>query len=352
MGNGKKLMKVLDQYKLAEKFKEAFKKINLNDESISYLIEGMIQTSLRGVDSHGINMFPYYHRAIAGGRFNTNPDLKYKQTSTSTGTLDADHASGHHAGSIAMKKCIEMAKTNGIGAVSVCNSTHFGAAAYFGLRAADNDYLGFATTMGTALVNPFASKELFFGTNPLCFTAPLKDESPLCVDMATSLSAWNRVDNYRKTGKKIPDTWALDKDAKPTTDPSKVESLVPIGGYKGTCVAIMLEVLCAILGGKVLSKDASIMHLAPMSEKRFLSHFFMAINVEKFTEINSFKTHLQNMVNRMRDLVPIDSEVPVQVPGDPEKKKYEVRIKDGIPIDDENFNEFLNINKNFNEALK
>ncbi len=160
-----------DAGKLAALMAAELAKRHIDPESNQHVVASLVQTSLRGVDSHGINLFPHYCRAAEAGRINSRPHISISRTGPSTAVMDADH---------------------------VRNSTHFGAAAYFGLIAAERDCLGFAFTNADALVKAFGAKEAFFGTNPICFTAPLQNESPFCLDMATSLVSWNKINNYRR----------------------------------------------------------------------------------------------------------------------------------------------------------
>ena len=142
------------------------------------MVASLIQTSLRGVDSHGIQLFPHYLRAVASGRVNAKPVLSVVKTGSSSATLDAMDWFGHHAGAVAIDAAVELAKASGVGAASVGQSTHFGAAAYFALRAANAGCIGFSFTNADALVKAFNASKPVFGTNPVCFTAPLRTEDP------------------------------------------------------------------------------------------------------------------------------------------------------------------------------
>lgn len=130
-------------------------------EAAERVSDGLIQTSLRGIDSHGINLFPHYCRAVEAGRINKNPKISIKQNASSVAIVDADHAFGHHSGSVAVQHAIKMAKENGIGAVGVKNSSHFGSAAYFAFQANKENCIGMAFTNGDALVKIYNSKEIF-----------------------------------------------------------------------------------------------------------------------------------------------------------------------------------------------
>lgn len=336
---------------LSDVMKQVLEELDVNNVSIKHVVDSLIQTSLRGVDSHGINLFPHYCRAIKSKRINKNPNIKVNQTGASSAIVDADHGFGHHAGAISMNYAVELAQKTGIAAVNVKNSTHFGAAAYFGFFATDNDCLGFAFTNADALLKSFGSPEAFFGTNPICFTAPLKDEQPLCLDMATSLVSWNKLMNNKRQNLDVPNNWAFDVKGKSITDPNLATSLNPIGGYKGYGLAMMVDILCGILAGSLTSKDILPMYTSPINEKRYISHFFMALDINKYFEIDKFKQKLQDVVDRLRCLPSLDNEKPVMVPGDPEKEFYEIRIKEGIPIDEMRYEELLAISNIFSEAI-
>lgn len=344
-------MMKLDNHILKLKMREILLSKGVNETSVQCVTDSLIQTSLRGVDSHGINLFPHYCRAVDAGRIIKNPDIKINKTGASVAIVDADHAFGHHSGVVAMDYAIELAHKTGIAAVNVKNSTHFGAAAYFALRAAEKDCLGFAFTNADALVKAFGSKESFFGTNPICFTAPLANEEPFCLDMATSLVSWNKINNYRRMNESVPANWAFDKEGKPVTDPHIAKSLNPAGDYKGYGLGMMVDVLCAVLAGSFISKDLLPMYNSPIEAQRKISHFFMAISIGKFSDATIFKKNMQNMVDRVRQLPKLEGQE-VMASGDPEKKCFKDRIKTGIPIDEIKFEEFLTVSNLFKEAVQ
>jgi ureidoglycolate dehydrogenase (NAD+) len=340
-------MKYFNSGMLSQIMLSELKSRGVDEISAKHVVDCLIQTSLRGVDSHGINLFPHYCRAVKAGRINSKPKMTLKRTGASTAVLDADHAFGHMAGAQAMMNAISFAKAGGIGAVNVSNSTHFSAAAYYGLMAAEQDCLGFSFTNADALVKAVNAKEAFFGTNPICFTAPLLTESPLCLDMATSQVSWNKIMNFRREGNPLSEGWAFDENGINTLDPEAALSLNPAGGYKGFGLGMMVDILCATLTGSLMSKELKPMYSLPLdSSKREISHFFMAIDVSYFSPVNEFKKNLQNMVNQIREMSTVDGSA-VMVPGDPEKKNFLVRSESGIPIDELKLKEYLDIHQDF-----
>ena len=344
-------MKYLNPLHLKETIFSTLIKLDVVEEAATHVAESLVTTSLRGVDSHGINLFPHYVRAVKAGRIKARPNITVTQTAKSTTKLDADHAFGHHAGSVAMTEAVKLASQTGIGAVSVSNSTHFGAAAYFALQATKSDCIGFAFTNADALVKAYGAKEAFFGSNPICFAAPLEHEEPYCLDMATSLVSWNKILNFRRRGEKIPSDWAFDAGGSFVDDPTLAVSLNPAGSYKGFGLGMMVDILCALLSENPISKELLPMYNAPIEARRKISHFFLALSISHFTNPDTFRVSLQSMVERIRNMQPSDPDVPVMVAGDPQKIAYASRLETGIPVEETKLAELIAANGAFANVI-
>jgi ureidoglycolate dehydrogenase (NAD+) len=320
---------------------------NVPEPIAKTVVESLVTTSLRGVDSHGLNLYPHYDNELKLNRLNINPNIQINETGLSTAVLDADNTFGHYAGDLAVDKAIDLASNTGVGVVSVKNSTHFGAANYFTDKIARNNMIGFAFTNTEALVNAFGSKEAFLGTNPFCFSAPMLDEEPFCLDMATSTVAWNKIKNYRRQNLELEKGWALDENGVETQNPHDANSLTAIGGYKGFGLGMVIEILCSGLASGALSKDIPPLYDLSIEDKRNISHFFIAIDVSKFISIDLFKMYMSNLATRVRSLEPNSNSTEVLMSGDKEKQQYAIRLANGIPMDDVKFDEFLSISKDF-----
>lgn len=319
-----------------------FAKIGVSKKTAKDITVGLVETSLRGVDSHGIRLLPHYIRAFLVGRINKTPKFIFKKTAISTGILNADHGHGIASGIAAMQKAIELAKKSGIGAVAVKNSTHFGAAAIYSLLAAKTNMIGLSFTHTDSLVLPFGSKKPFLGTNPICFAAPCSGEEPFCLDMATSQVAWNKILIYRSNKKILEAGWAADISGRPSIDPNKVSALLPMGIYKGYGLALMIEILCSLLTGMAFGPHIKRMY--PLNkEKRYLGHFFVAIDIAKFESIRIFKRRLKKLMNELRAYPVLQGIDKVRVAGDPEKEIYAIRSKNGIPLSSDLVHELINI---------
>jgi LDH2 family malate/lactate/ureidoglycolate dehydrogenase len=304
----------------------------VRDDVAGPVVTSLVETSLRGVDSHGIELLPHYVRALDAGRINPDPHYRFERTAAATSRLDADHTFGHAAGAEAMRQAMTMAREAGSGAVAVANSTHFGAAAFFALLAAREGFLALSFTHADSLTLTHGGTRPFFGTNPVCFAAPCRDEEPFCLDMATSQVSWNKILRHRQSGEPLGDDWAFDAEARPARDAEAARMLAPIGAYKGYGLAMMVEILCGVLTGMPFGRDIVRMYADPIETKRRLGHFFMAIDPGRFLDPALFRVRLQELIDRVRAEPAADPAQPVMVPGDPEKKTFAVRTAEGVPL--------------------
>lgn len=317
------------------------------EEAAQHVADSLTETSLRGVDSHGVNLFPHYVRAVDGGRIQKNPRLEYQREKKAAGVLNGGSGFGHHIGAVAIDKATELAREFGVGGVGVTNSSHFGAAGYFALRAARKGFLAMAFTNADSLVKVPGSSQSFFGTNPVCACAPMVDEDPFCLDMATSQIPWNRVKNYRRWNRELEQNVAYGIDGHPVTDPNAAVSLEPLGGYKGFGLGMFVELLCASLIGGKLSADILPMYGTTLNEARGVSHFFLVFDIAAFSSLAHFTENLASMATRVRSLPAMEGFDPPMIPGDPEKKAKEQRLVEGIPMDDEIVREFIASSNHF-----
>jgi LDH2 family malate/lactate/ureidoglycolate dehydrogenase len=344
MGKNKQMSDIsIKAEKLSGFIRKVLLKAGASEDVASRVAEGLVQTSLRGVDSHGIRLFPHYIASVKAGRINPRPDYKFEKTSASTGKLDADHTFGHAAGMEAAKIAVGLAKEAGSGHIAVYNSTHFGAAAYYTLEIAKHDMIGMSFTHADSLMKTYAGKRAFLGTNPIAFAAPMQGEEPFCLDMATTLYNFNKVKQLREAKRHAPEGVGADIEGVETTDPEKISMLLPIGGYKGYGLSLMVETLCSMLTGMPYGPHIPSMFKAPPGQKRFLGHFISAIRIDCFQDAGVFKKRMSELVKELRNEPAADSNMPVQVAGDPEKKKAAERLERGIPLNQAEYDAFREI---------
>lgn len=314
--------------------------------SADAVAQSLVGASLRGVDSHGLRLLPHYLLVLQKGRINGTPRLKFKALSASTGTLNGDNCFGHLAGYRAIEEGIKLADKSGMGAVTVINSSHFGAAGSYSLMAAEQGYLALVLSNSDKLVLAYDGLAPFHGTNPISFAAPVKDQEPYLLDMATSSIPYNRVLHYQSIDRPLPQDVAVDGAGDMTTDPLNTEALLPLGGrgygYKGAALAGLCEVLCSALTGMAFSHQLLAINGPDLSTPRHLGHFFLVMKPEAFIDPDLYGQQLSTYLADLRNQ-PAAADSKVMAPGDREWAVQKTRQADGIPVDPPLWNNLKNI---------
>ena len=317
----------------------------IDAQKISYCL---CETSLRGVDSHGIKLLPHYIKSGIYGRKNLKPSFKINKKYPCVITLDADNAFGHIAGLKAIDIGTKIVKKYGICAISVINSSHPGAMGSIALRAAEKGYMCIAFTHADSLIRSTNGKRPFFGTNPICFTAPRKDEVPYCLDMASSIISWNKLMEMKKNKKKSNFIYGSNIFGKDTKYLNDIVSLLPTGDYKGFALASMIEILCGVYSGMDFGRKIKSMYKTSIKVKRKLSQFYILLKVDGVINKNSFLKRMQQMTNQVRKEPRLKIKSQVMLPNDPEIKISKIRLSKGIPLSKDLFLDLKKYSKKYN----
>lgn len=283
---------------LKDLIKTKLNKAGLTAEHANIVADVLVFADAKGIHSHGAMRVEYYAERIAKNGINQDPAFHFEKTGPSSAIFHGDNGAGHVASQFAMDEAIKIAKENGVAIVGVKNISHSGALSYFTERAAGQDLVGFSACQSDPMVVPFGGAEPYYGTNPIAFAAPGNDDKCISFDMATTVQAWGKILQARAKNEQIPDTWAVDKNGEPTTDPFKVQALLPIAGPKGYGLGMMVDVLSGILLGQPFGNKVSSMY-HDLSEGRNLGQLHLVINPNVFTAINDFKDQISET---MRDL--------------------------------------------------
>ena len=285
--------------------------------------DALIDAELTGVSTHGVSRLAVYMQRMDAGVMSRENNIRIVRESTSTLVVDAGNSLGAAAAKFAMERCIAKAKETGCCFASVHSSNHFGTAAYYTRLAAAQDMIGFACTNLKGKIAPFGSAEPYMGTNPISVAAP-SDDLPVVLDMAPSVVALGKLILAQKLGKSIPEGWALDKDGRPTTDPAagRAGSLVPIGGAKGSGLAIMVDVLCGILSGGPYGPH-----------------------------LHDLKSALSAMSREIKALKKADGVEEIFLPGERSGRKAEENAANGIEVPQPVYEELLELGKPYGLSL-
>ncbi|MCG7335627.1 ureidoglycolate dehydrogenase [Sporosarcina sp. ACRSM] len=289
-------------------------KAGLSEDHAEGVADVLVHADLRGVHSHGAMRVDYYAERIAKGGITTNPNFTFEKTGPSSAIFDGDNGVGHVAAKKAMDHAIEMAKESGIAVVGVRRIGHSGALSYYVQQAAKEGLIGLSVVQSDPMVVPFGGVEPYYGTNPIAFAAPGKDDDMIVFDMATTVQAWGKILHARSKNEPIPDTWAVDKNGEPTTDPFQVNALLPIAGPKGYGLMMMVDVLTGVLLGLPFGNKVSSMY-HDLSEGRNLGQLHIVINPAYFTDMETFKENISKTMNDLNNIKPAPGFDQVFYPG-------------------------------------
>jgi ureidoglycolate dehydrogenase (NAD+) len=294
--------------------------------------DSLVQTSLWGIDSHGIARLPHYLRRLQTGSIEPKPVMRFSATGPCTGTLDGGHGLGILVCHRAMEEAIKLAQANGVGIVGCYHSTHCGAIGLYGRQAAKEGLIGIVFTHSDAFVIPHGGHTPFLGTNPICITVPSDEGQPVCLDMSTAATTMNRIMNARREGQPLPAGVALDRDGQPTTDARAVTALFPMAEHKGYALAFLIDILCGPLNGMPFGPHIPPMY-AGLTARRNLGSLLMALDPRRFAGGGSLSAVVAQMVQEARRQPRAAPDVEVLVPGDPEYRAERVRSVAGIPVE-------------------
>lgn len=325
-----KLVKVTAE-RLHELIKNKLMKAGLKDDHAEETANHLVYADLSGVHSHGAVRVEYYSERINKGGITTEPEFKFEQTGPSTAIFHGDNAQGHYAANEALDPAIKMAKESGVAVVGVARVGHTGTLSYYMRKIAEQGLIGIAMTQSDPMVVPFGGAETYYGTNPIAFGAPSNEEHPLIFDMATTVQAWGKILDARSKGRDIPDTWAVDENGAPTTDPNKVSGLLPIAGPKGYGLMMMVDILSGVLLGIPFGRDVTSMY-ADLHATRDLGQTYIIIDPERFVGLEEFKKNISKTMNDLSSIRPATGFDRVQYPGQGSNERYAKNMVEGVEI--------------------
>ena len=332
---------------LLEFIKDCFVAFGTPPEDAQICADVMIASDLRGIESHGIGRLRYYYDRLITGQHDVNTKIDVIRESPTTAVLDGNHGMGMVIAKYAMNLAIEKAHTYGMGSVAVRNSTHFGIAGYYPSMAVDAGMVGFTFTNARPSVCPTFGTMPMLGTNPIAFGAPTDEPFPYLFDAATPIVQRGLIERFVREDQPAQEGWLVDPENNYLTDPKEIlaalvkgeAAFLPLGGigetlggHKGYGLATIVEILSASLQtGAFLSAlsgvnpDGSPAHFK-------VGHFFMALNIESFVDLEDFKRTTGSILRELRASRKAPGEARIYSAGE---KEYEIEIRvrrDGVRL--------------------
>lgn len=314
---------------------DVFKALGVKEEEAKLAAEVVVQSDASGVTTHGLARMPMYVRRLLNGAVNPTPNIRQTNESENLIALDGDNGPGNVVGPTAINMCIKAAKKHGMAAVAIKNSNHYGVGNYYAWKFAEANLIGINMTNSTPNVAPTGGKVPMLGTNPITVGIPAGKHYPIALDMATSVVAFGKIQKAADAGEKIPLGWAVDKDGKPTEDPSKAldgGSLLPIGGYKGYGLAMIIDILSALVSQAAYGLDIGDKFDLENATPEKVGHFMLAIDVSKFYDIDEFKKNVDEYIDTMKGTEKAVGVDEIYVPGEIEFLRAKKIEETGIPV--------------------
>ncbi|QDO44259.1 Ldh family oxidoreductase [Streptomyces sp. RLB3-17] len=332
-----KVMPVADQYGIAPNVAETIAARALTDAGVAAadsaaVADALVQTSLRGISTHGLRLLPQYLSDIEHGIANPRPVCTVVRETGPTAVLDADSALGIVAGLRGTEEAVRRASRFGVSVVVVRNSNHFGAASVYSREMAKAGMIGWVMTSCSPRVAPFNGSKAHLGTNPISVAAGAGDHE-FVLDMATSQVCLGEIRERGRQGEPLEEGWAKDAAGRPTVDAAQVSTLMPLGaGHKGQGLGMVVSLMTAVLAGSPLDWELEHIESAPHGRGRQVAHFLMCLDPAVFGGDEAFDERMRTFVDDTRRSPSTGAE-PVRVPGDPERITAARNAAHGIPLD-------------------
>lgn len=333
---------------------DVFRGVGVPEEDAAVCADVLITADKRGIDSHGVGRLKtiYYDR-IKEGIQRPVTEFEIVREGPTTAVIDGHDGMGHVIAKRAMQMAIDKAGKLGMGMTVVRNSTHYGIAGYYALMAAERGMIGITGTNARPSVAPTFGVENMLGTNPLTFGMPTDEAFPFVLDCATSLSQRGKIEVYARENKPLPPGWVIDAHGETKTDSRQIlvdlvkgtAALTPLGGigedgagFKGYGYCTVVEILSAALQQGSFLK-ALLGYENGNKVPYHLGHFFMAVDIEAFVDLASFKKSAGDILRQLRDSKKMPGQDRIYTAGEKEYLAWCYRQDKGVPLNPELQNE-------------
>ena len=323
---------------------QVFQRFGLSAQDAHTAADVLVAADARGIPSHGVARLQRYVNGLQAGHILPEAPVQVLVDTPSSLVIHAHGAMGAPVSVCAMRGVIDKARRNGAAFACVRDSNHFGIAGYYAMMALDEDMLGLAMTNTAALGVPTFGRQVMIGTNPLAFAAPADEERAFVLDMATTVVPRGKIEVYERQGKELPAGWAVDREGRSARDAHALlddmfqrigGGILPLGGegedfggHKGYGLAVMVDILCAVLCGAPFGS-----HLSDTeTSSGRVSHFFGALRIDTFRDPREFRRDMDRLLRELRHCPPAAGAGRVYFAGQKEFEKEAESLRLGVPL--------------------
>ncbi len=324
----------VDAHALQTMVQAIFAACGMPDDHAHRLADSLVFADLRGIHSHGVLRVPEYVVKLTRGGVDPRGEPQIVRAVGGCLLVDGGNSMGQIGAHFAMQTVIARAQEHGIAAAAIRGSNHCGAMAYFAVQALPHDMIGIAITNALPTMAPWGGAEKILGINPLGVAIPAGEEQPIVYDAAFSGSSHGKIRIHHQKGIPLPEGWALDATGRPTTDPAAAIDglLMPIGGFKGTGLALIMGILSSMLSGAAYGTELGNMVDGPQPGKD--GHFVAAIQVAAFEDAARFKARVDGAIRQIHACRPAPGFDRTYTPGELEAARAAGYAAHGIPLNE------------------
>ena len=294
----------------------------------------LVLGDLFGHQTHGVSRVESYCERIAAGGINAKARPRIDKPAAAMALVDGDNGLGPVVGMAALRSAMELARECGVAIALARSSNHFGAIAPYCWLAAQEGFAAVIGSNSTPTIAPTGGREARVGNSPLGFGVPNPAGDPIILDMAMSVVARARIRNALKRGEPIPPTWGTDRAGEPTTDPKAALDgfLLPIGGYKGYGLALIVDLFAGLLSGASYLTHVKSWQDEPGAPQG-LGHFFLLVDTRRLGTGEWLAERMADFAAILHSTPPADAARPVLLPGEIELGRRERQLREGLNLE-------------------
>lgn len=309
---------------------EIFARGGMSDAHAGIVADALVWANLRGMDSHGVSRIPSYVQWMRRGDINAIPRMTTGTETAAAIVLEANRAAGPVAMTEAMGHAVRKAREAGVGLVLVRATTHTAALGYYTLIAAREGLAGIAFAASTPLMAYHGARTGGASTTPISIAMPGGDDGPLLLDMSMGVIAMGKLVQARRTGEALPEGAALDADGHPTTDARRAVTPLPIGGPKGSGLALMVECLTSLVLGNPIA--AEFLEGTAEGQRHRQNCLALAIDIARFGDPRAFAREAERLIRVLKALPRAAGVDEILMPGERGRRTLTRRTREGIPV--------------------
>jgi len=314
---------------------EILRHVGENEENAQIASEIMVINDLRGVSTHGTNLLRMIAKRCEAKMLSLPTKVTVASEDMATSVLDGGDGLGQVAGYKAMNAAIEKARLYGLGMALIRNTNNVGSLGYYVYKTAMQDIAAIMMTNGNPSMAPYGGAEPFLGSNPIAFAVPSSSGMPIILDMSSSVVARGKIRMAALKNEKIPLDWALDSNGKPTSDPQKALKgcLLPVGGPKGSGLAIIVDIFAGILSGSSYGRNLKSFH--ELEGQTGVGACFIAIDISRFMPVDQFRNLVGEYSKDLKSCRLREGFKEILLPGEIELRKEQESREGGIEMPEE-----------------